>query len=173
MIVKKNGFTLIELLLSVVLLGLIFQYLFSVINSVKKRNEPYKKISKDIQEDKEIYKLLSADLINNMGGISVSAYKRFDMVVFESYHSLYSLKHPFIYYFVSKENNSLIRIEATKNFNILKERNPFKIRYYGDIVVTNVQSFKASKRNGIFTLLLRSSGHQNMILSIPTVGKEK
>jgi len=168
---KKSAFTLIELLVSVVLLALIFNYLYNVIHSLQKRNKPYIKQIEKLSQNTKLYTLFSDDISNAVGGISIVQNRKFDTVIFQTYHSLYHLKKPFVYYFVSKQNNALLRIEAQKYFDIFKESNPFNVLYFGDILATETQSFKVTKKEHLLTLLFRSKSSNSIAMTLPTGGK--
>jgi len=114
----KSAFTLIEVLISVVLLGIIFTYLYSTINSVKKQNMHYIDKSELIIKETQLFRLFNLDITEIIGGVNISNHGRYDVVQFKTKNSIYGIIEPTVLYFVSKKENSLIRVESMEGFDL-------------------------------------------------------
>ena len=167
---KKSAFTLIEVLISIVLLGIIFTYLYSVINSVKKENTRYIKKSETIQKETKIFRLFDLDMTQVVGKFHISNYGSFDIVSFKTKHSIYGIIEPSILYFVSKKEHTLIRVESLEGFNLYDKDQLSKTFLYADILAVGCKSFKVSyDRGGFINLMLRTKNLKPMVLKIPTI----
>jgi len=138
----KKGFTLIEILVSIVLLALISIFVSSTIYQTKNNNklfkkEVYKSTKKEIFLD-TLYKdiLLSSDL-------NISDNKKYTVIQLLSNNSVYDISHPYITWFVLKQNNSIARLESAKKIVMPISKNMQKFVYM-DIVQKNCQYFQLS-----------------------------
>lgn len=167
---SKSAFTLVEVLISVLLLGIIFTYLYSTINSVKQQNNHYLEKTKTLKKEKQLFTLFSLDFAQALGSISISQTLKYDIVNFKTKNSLYEIIEPHVTYFVSKKENTLIRIESIGDLNFDNKDQIVKTFMYGDILEHNCTSFKALYENGFINLMMRSQNLKPMVLKIPTVG---
>lgn len=166
---QRGAFTLIEVLISIVLLGLIFTFLFGTINNLKQQNNHYIDKANTIKAEERIFLLLNLDVMQVIGTISISPGDRFDVIQFKTRNSIYGIIEPTVIYLVSKKDNALIRLEALKAFDLYNKDQLTREFLYGDILSTECISFKASYKDGLVSLLLRSKNLKPMVLKIPTV----
>jgi prepilin-type N-terminal cleavage/methylation domain-containing protein len=169
---KKNAFTLIEVLVSIVLLGIIFTYLYSTINSLKMQNNHYIQKSDAIKEENRLFMLLTLDIAQAVGTISPSHSGKYDIINFKSKNSIYGIIEPQIMYFVSKKDNTLIRVESLDGFDINNKDQLSTTFLYADILAPECESFKvANNKDGFISVLLRAKGLKPILLKIPTMIK--
>ena len=168
---KKEAFTLVEVLTSIVLLGLIFTYLSSTINSVKQQNNNYIEKSDLLQKEKKLFLLFNLDLAQSITPIVSNVKGRYDIVNFKSKNSIYDIIDPHITYFVSKKDNALIRVESLEGFDIKNKDQLTKTFLYADILTPNCKSFKADYTNGVVTVMFRAQDIKPMVFKIPTVSQ--
>ena len=168
---KHLAFTLIEVLISIVLLGIIFSYLYSTINSMKKQNMPYLKKSAALHREIQIYKLLNLDISQVIGKVTVTNGDRYDMVSFETRNSIYDIIDPYVVYYVSKKENTFVRVESLKPFNFDKKEAVKNRFIYADLIAKECLSFKVSYKNEFMQILLRAKKLEPIVLKIPMITK--
>lgn len=168
---RKNAFTLVEVLISILLLGIIFTYLYSTIDSLKLQNMHYLKKSESIEQEKKLFSMINFD-VAEASSVSVSRSGRYDILRLKTKNSLYGIIEPNVMYFVSKKENALIRVESLDGFDMNSKEQITEMFLYGDIVLSECESFKASDKDvGFVSLLLRGSDIKPMLLKIPTIEK--
>ena len=165
----KKAFTLIEVLVSIVLLGIMFTYVYTILNSVKTQNNRYLEKADTIQKEQKIFNLLSLDIAKSIGKISISHGSRYDLISFTTQNSIYEIINPNILYFVSKKDNALIRVESLEPLKLDNKEQIVHTFLYADILTTHTISFKASQDDNFVTVMLRSPSLKPMVLQIPTM----
>ena len=165
----KKSFTLVEVIISIVILGIMFTYLYTTINSTKKLNANYITKSDVIKDEKQIFKLFNLDFAQIIGSVKITHSKKYDVVVFKTKNSIYQIIEPTVTYFVSKKDKALIRVESLKPFSFDVKEKVDKVFLYADILVSDTISFKASHKDGFISILFRSKTLRPMVLKIPTI----
>jgi len=165
----KKAFTLVEVIISIALLGIMFTFLYSSINSVKKQNNRYLEKSSMIEKEKEIFRLFSLDCAQIVGSVSISYGQEYDVIQFKTKHSIYEIIEPSVVYLVSKKDNALLRVESLEPFSLDVKEKVEEIFLYADILTTDTISFKGSFKDGFVTILFRSKNLRAMVLKIPTI----
>jgi prepilin-type N-terminal cleavage/methylation domain-containing protein len=160
----RRAFTLIELILATMLAALLFFYLYSVIDSLKLQNEPYVKKVKTTLQETITFDLVLQDFIQHRGKIEVTAGRKFDFVKFRTINSLHNLYEPYVYYFVSKNNNTLIRTEAPKSIDINSDL--WGQIYFSDIVLEEISSFKIKHHQDFLNLMILGDKITPIILKV-------
>ncbi len=139
----KKSFTLIELLLSTLILSILFLAMSNVINQFKGTKNTLKTLYLKSNKNSLLIKTLYYDLLNaKTVKIENSPYKNYIRLYLQTKNSLYNFEMPYVIWYVSKNKNTLIRIE-NKNKIILPQRNAFFI----DKFAKNVKIFKIYKKN--------------------------
>jgi len=148
----KKAFTLIEILLALIILSILFLAMNSVIRGLKTTsgvlNEYYLK-----QKEKELFiKVLYADILNATSmKILHSKNSDYDRLYLITSNSLYNLTFPYVVWYVSKNRNTLIRVES-----------PYKIKlpsdnlFFLDKFKTNVKLFKIYTKEGKDLIVVKS-----------------
>lgn len=168
---KKSAFTLVEVLISILLLGIIFVYLYSTIDSLKLQNNHYIQKSDSIQDEMKIFRILNLD-IAQAKSVSVTRSGRFDILNLKTKNSLYGIIDPSVMYFVSKKDNALLRVESLDGFDMNNKDQITNMFLYSDILFNDCESFKASNKDaGFVSVLVRNKDIRPMLLKIPTIGK--
>ncbi len=166
---NSKAFTLIEVLISIGLMGIMFIYLSSTVNSVKIQNAHYIGISDKVKTEKRIYRLFNLDLTQIIGKVKITNNTNFDIIEFQSKNSIYGIIYPTIYYLVSKKENALIRIESLDAFKFDNKEDISNIFLYADILAKDCISFKVYFKKGFIGLLFRAKDLRPMVLQIPTI----
>ena len=138
----KKSFTLIEILISIIIVSILFLAMSNVINQFKgTKNTLKNEYLKNIQQSL-ITKVLYYDLLNAKSiKIINSKYKNFIQLYLQTKNSLYHFDMPYVVWYVSKNNNTLMRIE-NKNKIKLPNNNAFFI----DKFTNNIKIFKIYKK---------------------------
>ena len=165
----KKAFTLIEVLISIVLLGIMFTYVYTIINSTKAQNNHYLKKADTIQTEQKIFNLLSLDIAESTSKISISNGFRYDLISFKTQNSIYEIVNPNVLYFVSKKESALIRVESLEPLKLDNKEQVAHAFLYADILTTDTLSFKASQDGDFVTIMLRSPSLKPMVFQIPTI----
>ncbi len=164
-----KSFTLVEVIISIVILGILFTYLFSTINSTKKQNKNYIIKSDKIKDEKQIFRLFNLDFAQIIGDVKITNSKRYDILEFKTKNSIYQIIEPTVTYFVSKKDKALIRVESLEPFSFDVKEEVDKIFLYADILSRDTISFKAVYKDGFITILFRSKNLRPMVLKLPTI----
>jgi prepilin-type N-terminal cleavage/methylation domain-containing protein len=166
---KISAFTLVEVLISITILGIIFTFLFSTLNNTKKNNEPYIEKSKQITKESEIFKILVNDFTQIEGSPSVIYGKHFDIVRVQTKNSVHNIINPYVTYFVSKKENTLVRTESLTKYDLYKKTDIYKEFVYGDILAKDVTSFKIYFKDDFFNVLFRAKEMNPIVLKLALV----
>lgn len=164
----KKAFTLIEVLISIVLLGIMFTYVHTILNSIKAQNNRYLEKADKIHSEQKIFNLISLDIAESTSKISISHATRYDLISFTTQNSIYEIINPTVLYFVSKKDNALIRVESLEALKLDNKEQITKSFLYADILSTNTQSFKVSQEGDFVTIMLRAPSIKPMVFQIPT-----
>ncbi|MDA3909704.1 MAG: prepilin-type N-terminal cleavage/methylation domain-containing protein [Sulfurimonas sp.] len=164
----KKAFTLIEVLISIVLLGIMFTYVHTIINSIKVQNNRYLEKADTIHSEQRIFNLLSLDIAEATSTISISHASRYDLISLKTQNSIYEIINPNILYFVSKKDNALIRVESLEALKLDNKEQITQAFLYADILTTDTQSFKVSQEGDFVTIMLRAPSLKPMVFQIPT-----
>jgi len=134
----KKSFTLIEVLVSITILSIIVVVMSQVISSVRISKDILQTTYKQSQQYDLAVKLLYNDIVN-AGYINiVNDNKNYSILEIRTKNSIYNIPYPYVLYYVSKKNNTLIRLSSAhpisipvtyefENFYILPLLNKVKI----------------------------------------------
>ncbi|QCT93658.1 hypothetical protein FE773_00175 [Caminibacter mediatlanticus TB-2] len=139
----KKSFTLIELIISVMLLSLLFFAMSKVIlefkSSIKNLNREYK----NFYNNNLMIKVLYYDLLNaSKLKIVKSKNPNFIRLYLQTSNSLYNIPNPYVVWYVSRNKNSLIRIEDTSPITLPNENFNFIDKFAENIKVFNIYKRK-------------------------------
>ncbi|EDM23427.1 hypothetical protein [Caminibacter mediatlanticus] len=139
----KKSFTLIELIISVMLLSLLFFAMSKVIlefkSSIKNLNREYKNFyNNDLMLKVLYYDLLNASKLK----IVKSKNPNFIRLYLQTSNSLYNIPNPYVVWYVSRNENSLIRIEDTSPITLPNENFNFIDKFAENIKVFNIYKRK-------------------------------
>ena len=117
---NSKAFTLIELLISIFLLGLIVNFLYSAIGNLQKTNTIFSKKSKTMLEKQKVLDLLYDDIflsnIMNIEGLENS------VVSLQTSNSLYDIEYPYVTWLIGQKD-TLLRFESTLSFDKMTSDN--------------------------------------------------
>jgi prepilin-type N-terminal cleavage/methylation domain-containing protein len=133
----KRAFTLIEILISVIILSIM---VFVLSDVVKNMNVSKNILQKNLNEErykKLALKVLYYDILNSQY-LTVSQKNNYSVVRMRTFNSLHNLPDPYVVWYVSKKNNTLMRMEMPQNTAFFTNTN----NYYLDKFAQNVKIFK-------------------------------
>jgi len=165
----KKSFTLIEVLISITILGILFNFLFSITSDIKKQNQHLISKSTNIFNQKTIFKTLVSDFSQSIDSPSVIYGKNYDIVRFSSKNSYYGIIEPVITYYVSKKEHSLIRTESLNKYDLYKKEDIYENQILADILCDKVSSFKVYYKDNFYNILLRTETLEPIVLKLPLV----
>ncbi len=156
----KKSFTLIEIIISVMILSILFFAMSGVLKNLKiTKNVLEKKLIKNNKKELMI-KTLYYDLLNAKSiKIIHSQNSNFDRVYITTSNSLYHLIYPYVLWYVSKKENTLIRVESPFKI-LLPNENLFFIDKFDKnikifkIYINNVKSFVFIKKDKPFYFVI-------------------
>jgi len=134
----KRSFTLIEIMISVIILSILILVMNNIIVNLKSTKTFLKNIINKNNQNELLIKTLYYDLLNAQSIKIIHSFDAdYDEIYMQTNNSLYHLIEPYVIWYVSKNQNSLMRIES-----------PFKITlpsnkvFFLDKFSNNVKIFK-------------------------------
>jgi prepilin-type N-terminal cleavage/methylation domain-containing protein len=123
---KKStpAFTLIELLISVFLLGLIVNFLYTAIGNLQKTNMMFNSKSQSHINEQKVLDLLYDDIFL-ADDLKITKILKNSFVEVETKNSLFDIEHPYVTWQVSKEKDTLIRYESSQPFKSMNSDNSY------------------------------------------------
>lgn len=113
----RFAFTLIEVLISIFLMSIIVLFLSTSLADLKKGYAHLYTKTKKQSDIFEIKELLYKDILQSQK-IQLKQTKRYDILFLQTSNSLFSIDKPYVSYFVSKHNDSLVRVEDVNEINL-------------------------------------------------------
>ena len=129
---QHKAFTLIELLISIFLLGLIVNFLYSAIANLQKTNMIFQKKSNMMLNEQKVLDVLYDDIFlaktMEIEGVKNS------VLSIQTSNSLYDIEYPHVTWLISKKDEALLRFESTLAFEKMTSDNAnlFHISKVGD-----------------------------------------
>lgn len=148
----KKGFTLIEVILALMILSILFLAMGEVIRGLKTTKKVLGNYYYTQKENEILTKVLYGDILNATS-IKVEHSKNldYDRIYLTTSNSLYHLTEPYVLWYVSRNKNTLIRVES-----------PFEIKlpsdklFFLDKFKDGVTLFKLYRKKGKDLLVLKS-----------------
>jgi len=118
----KKAFTLIELMISIMILSILMLFLYKSYSDLNRSNKHYTEALSELTRSELLKKTLYLDLLlaSHKSFIIEHVEKEFDMISFQSKHSVHRRINPYICYLVKDKKlyrlESLLQITAT-DFN--------------------------------------------------------
>jgi len=154
---QREAFTLIEVLISITLLSLVLMALYRSSDMLRRSNKQLynhlEKSTKSIKGNKVLY----MDLLQSDENITINHKNKFHQITMvNTGHSLYGQSSAQVSWLVSKNENTLLRIEGSNYELPLKEDSYVEI----DPIVKNVELFKIynNKKKNKILILLKHNG---------------
>ncbi len=147
----KKAWTLIEVLISVTILSILFLAMSNVIGNLKiSKNVIANRFEKNKKQEIFI-KVLYSDILNAQSlQILNTQNKDYIRLLLRTKNSLYNLIEPYVLWYVSKNENSLIRAESWMQ---IKDGSI----YYADKFMQNVKKFKIFQKNDKYFIYIDTS----------------
>jgi prepilin-type N-terminal cleavage/methylation domain-containing protein len=112
---QHKAFTLIELLISIFLLGLIVNFLYSAIGNLQKTNTIFKKKSTTMLNEQKVLDLLYDDIFLAKT-MEIEGLKN-SVLSLQTSNSLYDIEYPYVTWLIGKKEETLLRFESTLDFS--------------------------------------------------------
>jgi prepilin-type N-terminal cleavage/methylation domain-containing protein len=140
----KKAFTLIELMLAIIILSVLILAMNNIIVNLKSTKDFLSDILNKNNKNTLFIKTLYYDLLNATSiKVVHSVNKNYDRLYIQTDNTLYNLISPFVIWYVSKNKNTLIRIESPFNIKLPNEN-----AFFLDKFKENVKMFKILRKNG-------------------------
>jgi len=139
----KKAFTLIEIMLAIMILSILLLAINNIIANLKSTKDFLQNISKRENKNELFIKTLYYDILNsNSMTVKHSFNSDYDRIYINTQNSLYGLINPYVVWYVSKKNNSLIRVESPVKITLPNDR-----VFFADKFAENVKIFKIFSKN--------------------------
>jgi len=138
----RKAFTLIEVLISITLLSLVLMALYKSVDILRESNKHLFKHLEKSNRSLKCSRTLYMDLMFADNNISISTEEKFHRLTIENTtYSLYGLGNVKVTWLVTKEDNSLLRVEGGKYSIPLRGEEQVEI----DLVAKDIEMFKVYK----------------------------
>jgi len=157
----KKSFTLIEVIISIIIFSIIMIFMSNVIDSlnssVKTLNHNYNKNRFNSYTIKTLY----TDILNSDYITLKNKNKNYSILYLKTSNSLYNIAMPYVIWYVSKKDNTLMRLESSKKINLpIKEDKNILL----DRFLNNIKIFKIYKNKNKYFIFIK--GNQTLYFEI-------
>jgi len=149
----KKAFTLIEIMIALMILSVLLLAMNGVIKSLKSTRSVLNNYYFTGKKNELLVKVLYEDILNASSmKIVHSKNSDYDRIYLTTSNSLYNLIYPNVLWYVSRNQNTLIRVES-----------PFKIKlpnyklFFLDKFTSNVSLFKIYKKKGKDLIVIKAN----------------
>ncbi len=119
--IGKKGFSLVELIISIMLLGIIVTFLYSTVSNLEKTNKIFAANEKALSNREKVIDLIYDDIFT-ANSITLQGFE-YSLVSMQTNNSLFDIASPYVTWLVSKNKNTLLRFESTKEFKDISSQN--------------------------------------------------
>ena len=148
----KKGFTLIEVMISIVIFSLLITLMSNVVTSLNisiiTLNKEYNKQLKNSYLIKTLY----GDILNSSKIILENNNKNYSIIYIQTSNSLYNNPFSYVVWYVSKKQNSLMRLESE---NFMKLPVNMENKFELDKFKNNIKIFKIYKKNNKYFIFIK------------------
>jgi len=136
--VNRRAFTLVELIISIFLLGIIVVFLYQATSSLQKSNEIFYQNEKKLEVGEDIVNMLYKDIFYS-NKIEIKG-KDSVLLNLKTKNSLFDITMPYVSWFVSKDENTLLRFESIYPFSKMNNQNSYY--YHISVVAKECEKFQ-------------------------------
>lgn len=145
------------MLISILLTAVVFTYLYATLNSVRDNHARYTRSVRKVTNSQRIYAMLLQDISQMRSPVQIVHEAGYDRLSLKTDHTVYGIPRPWVHYYISRNKEALIRIEATSSIDF------FRSNYIGDTKGTYFFADKLAE--GCSSLRFTLSGPRiNMLL---------
>ena len=135
---NKRAFTLVELIISITLLGIIVIFLYSSTTALQKSNKIFYENEKKLEVGEDILNMLYKDIFQS-NELNISG-KNSVLLNLKTKNSLFNISMPYVSWFVSKDENTLLRFESIYPFSKMNNQNSYY--YHISVVAKECEKFQ-------------------------------
>ncbi len=162
----KKAFTLMELMVSIVLIVLITMFLYNAIASMKISNKTLAYHDKSEDNRTKIFELFYRDIIESISLKSLPTKdKHYNVIELQTHNSLHQIAMPYVTYYVSRDKDSLIRLEAAKEI-LLPVKYEDKFAIHADLLISEVTDFNLYTKNTDINISKETNTSKNQDISV-------
>jgi len=110
----KKSFTLIEVMISIAIFSLLVLFMSKVVSNLNISVNILKNDYSTKTKQQYLIKTLYADILNKKWIKIVNHNKNYSIVYLQTSNSLYNIPMPYVVWYVSKKQNSLMRLECSQ-----------------------------------------------------------
>ncbi|WP_300363899.1 prepilin-type N-terminal cleavage/methylation domain-containing protein [Hydrogenimonas sp.] len=166
---RARGFTLVEMLISILLTAIVFTYLYATLDSVRGDHTRYTQSVESVTGSQRIYTLLMQDITQMRSPVEIVHEAGYDRIAFKTDHTVYGIPRPWVHYFISRNEEALIRIESTAPVDF------FRSNYIGDTngtylfadrLATGCSSLRFTLSGSRINMLIRCKGTTPIVATL-------
>ena len=148
----KKSFTLIEVMISIVIFSILVLFTSKVIASLNLSLNSLNKVYYENIKQSLLIKTLYADILASKNINLENRNKNYSILSIQTTNSLYNISMPYVIWYVSKNNNSLMRLESSQKI-VLPINNE---DIFLDKFTSNLQIFKVYKKKNYFFVYIKN-----------------
>jgi len=165
----KKAFTLIEIMLAIIILSILLLAINNIIANLKSTKDFLQNISNKEKKNELFIKTLYYDILNsNTMTVKHSFDSDYDRIYLNTKNSLYNLINPYVIWYVSKKNNSLIRVESPFKITLPSDR-----VFFADKFAENVKIFKIFSKNKKELIFIQAANKKPLYFEMINKNYEK
>jgi prepilin-type N-terminal cleavage/methylation domain-containing protein len=165
---KNRAFTLLEVIISVALLGIIFAYLYSTLEGLRKSTSFYKEKLDSFESEQKIVEVLYKDitLSSTKAQFLEKDTKDFTILKLKTKNSLYNIDNPTVIWYIDKDK-TLKRLESSKDVTIPISFDDIPYSFV-DSTKENIEYFRVffSKENNSILLYLKEEKKNSIFFEV-------
>ena len=158
---NKKAFTLVELIISIFLLGIIVVFLYKATGTLQKSNKIFYQNEKRLEVGEDILNMLYKDIFQS-NDLNISG-KNSVLLKLKTKNSLFDISMPYVSWFVSKDEDTLLRFESIYPFSKINNQNSYY--YHISVVAKGCEKFQIyqSKKKKYILIYIKLKNKEPLI----------
>ena len=165
----RRAFTLLEMLIALGIGVMIFYAFFALIDTAHTGRARTVSGLQKSEKSRRIFDLMLYDLMQLRDKPEIIHEAGYDRIAFVSDHSLYGIPRPWIHYFISQKDKTLVRVEATGPVDFYNRRGDRL--FFADTLASGCDSLRFVEQYDRIGVLLRCKDTDPLVLSLYRGGK--
>ncbi len=162
----KRGFTLLEMVIAVMLTALLMGAMYGLLNTLRSHYRHYSDGLNNQTATADIYTLLTRDLAQIRAKPQTVHEAGYDRFGFQTDHSIYGIPRPWVYYFISRKERALVRIEAVAPMPFSSAKMDAYPTFFTDVLATECDSLRIGEEYDRFHIFVRCRHIDPILVSI-------